>query len=184
MFSGASHFENTYTICFHLAFMPKISQHGSTTDKSSRSVHVNRASGSCQCSQLLSCTNLWTASLDQIQGARVTQAVQMALFPIVDAGDQPSHLHLTVDSLATPLLLRCSWSRWQQQSSRWLARTNRVKTARSGWENHEWSRRQQEDSSPTQAETCGSSLLYKCVTTGYIDYKCFWNSNNFWKWAD
>lgn len=50
MFSRASHFKNTYMICFHLAFMPKISQCGSAADKGSRSVCVNRAPSSCQCS--------------------------------------------------------------------------------------------------------------------------------------
>lgn len=67
MFLRASHFENTYMICFHLALMPKISQCSSATDKGSKSLDVNRAPGSCQCSQPPSHTNLWTASLDWIR---------------------------------------------------------------------------------------------------------------------
>lgn len=152
MFLRASHFESTYTIRFHLAFMPKISQCSSATDKGSKSLHVKRAPGSCQCSQPLSHTNLWTASLDGIW--RSPGHAGWAGSPV------PHHWGMLGTSPPMPTLLltphpprHSSGSARAANSSKACGHLQGLTESRLEGvhgENHGWGRRQQENILSTQ----------------------------------
>lgn len=105
-----------------------------------------------------------------------------SLFPIVDAGDYPSHPHLAADSPSTLLLLRIGQSGQQQQRLWPLAGTKRVKAGRKAWRKS-WMGQKTAGkyfiNTGSQTETHGSSLLYKSISSGYINHKSFWKRSNF-----
>lgn len=169
-----------WMICFHLAFMPKISKCSSATDKRNKSLHINRAPSSC--SQPLFHTNLWTSQPAWMGygGAPGMLVGQAALFPIMDAGDLalPSPPCCWLPS--TLPLLRISQSGQQRQSLWPLPGTSTVKAGRSAW-GKSWMRQKTAGkyfiSTGSQTETRGSSLQYKSISSGYIHHK--WKGSNF-----
>lgn len=159
MFLRASHFEDTYVLHFHSAFMSKISQCGSTTDKSCSSGHVNRPPGSCYSFYSLSGTNQPTRIR---YGERLVS--RLGRWPCSSSQMQDTNPPISIWPL-TPWPL--SWSsgaaRSDSSSKVYGHLQGPMKSSLQGVDGQ----RQQENSSPTQAEA--RVHLYKCIRRAIIN---------------